>query len=211
MLKLFYQRWKTKDWVYVFLHDILRTIRKSKLTHSLVGPNKRQCMKFKNNYKCFCPVYLSNAYPSWLWKSRLLNFQTTGLVCCNCSLLIFISVRVIVTIFNEICTALHFSNRLFLQYKYTQVKNPAFQSQSTVYRPFVFVFLGFRWCITLTLFASIFSLAISFPFDVWKILSRILCTELATMHNWKKSSVSKIVMEGGNRKSHIFVTYEYIN
>ena len=142
MLKLFYQRWITKDWVYVFLHDILRTIRKSKPTHSLVGPNKRQCMKFKNNYKCFCPVYLSNACPSWLWKSRLLNFQTTGLVCCNCSLFIFISVRVIVTIFNEICTALHFSNRLFLQYKYTQVKNPAFQSQSTVYRPFVFFFDG---------------------------------------------------------------------
>ena len=142
-------------------------------------------------------------------------------MCCNCSLFIFISVRVIVTIFNEICTALHFSNRLFLKYKYTQVKNPAFQSQSTVYHPFVFLGGGFRWCITLTLFASIFSLAISFPFDVWKIVSRILCTELATMHNLKKktttttgpakSSVSKIVMEGGNRKSQVFVTYEYIN
>ena len=99
-------------------------------THSLVGPNKRQCTKIKNNKICFCPVYLSKARPRWQWKSRLLvKQQDLG---CKKYFIQFYQCKGNShrTIINEIYTALHILKRIFLVH--IQVKNPAFQSQSTV-------------------------------------------------------------------------------
>ena len=99
-------------------------------THTLVGPNKRQCTKIKNNKICFCPVYLSKARPRWQWKSRLLVKQQD--LCCKKYFIQFYQCKGNRhrTIINEIYTALHILKGIFLVH--IQVKNPAFQSQSTV-------------------------------------------------------------------------------
>ena len=99
-------------------------------THSLVGPNKRQCTKIKNNKICFCPVYLSKARSRWQWKSRLLVKQQD--LCCKKYFIQFYQCKgnSHLTIINEIYTALHKDEDFSTVH--IQVKNPAFQSQSTV-------------------------------------------------------------------------------
>ena len=136
-------------------------------THSLVGPNKRQCTKIKNNKICFCPVYLSKARPRWQWKSRLLVKQQD--LCCKKYFIQFYQCKGNShrTIINEIYTALHILKRIFLQYIYRWKPPLSKANQVWVYPPFLFC--GFKGFITLTPFALIFSLAGGHPSH------RILC------------------------------------
>ena len=107
-------------------------------THSLVGPNKRQCTKIKNNKICFCPVYLSKARPRWQWKSRLLVKQQD--LCCKKYFIQFYQCKGNShrTIINEIYTALHILKRIFLQYIYKWKTPLSKASQLWVYLPFLF-------------------------------------------------------------------------
>ena len=84
----------------------------------------------QQNISGFCPVYLSKARPRWQWKSRLLVKQQD--LCCKKYFIQFYQCKGNShrTIINEIYTALHILKRIFLVH--IQVKNPAFQSQSTV-------------------------------------------------------------------------------
>ena len=107
-------------------------------THGLVGPNKRQCTKIKNNKICFCPVYLSKARPRWQWKSRLLVKQQD--LCCKKYFIQFYQCKgnSHLTIINEIYTALHILKRIFLQYIYKWKTPLSKASQLWVYLPFLF-------------------------------------------------------------------------
>ena len=107
-------------------------------THSLVGPNKRQCTKIKNNKICFCPVYLSKARSRWQWKSRLLVKQQD--LCCKKYFIQFYQCKgnSHLTIINEIYTALHILKRIFLQYIYKWKTPLSKASQLWVYLPFLF-------------------------------------------------------------------------